>query len=471
MGASRPGSTQREGAQLTGHEEIVGYHLEQAYRYRSELGRSDDDTRALALEGGRLLRDAGRRALDRQEPAAAAALLERAAQLLTVERRERAALLPEVGRALRESGSLDAAESAVAEAIEQAREDGDELTEARAQIEQGRLLFMRIQPEPDHLRATANRAIAVFERSGDESDLADAWQLMGVAELAARDRGAQLVALRVARKHAIASGDVRRQIDAWNEVGGAMIFGRTPLGEIREFLDEELAWAQERGLAAVEADALLAGPYIHARLGDFAKARDYLERSKAICRELGLAYGLAEAHMAGGQLEMLANDPAAAERELREAIRLAVEMGASRYAALYQVRIAHVLIAQGRYEHAAGELEHASELYEGVLTWKTAHARVLASRGEIGAAVALAREAAQEVAGSDDLTTHAETLIELAEVLRASGDGRGAASALSEAIALHTEKENLVAAARCRERLAELGSEIELGALEGETPN
>ena len=131
--------TQREGAQLTGHDEIVGYHLEQAYRYRSELGRSDDDTRALALEGGRLLRGAGRRALDRQEPAAAAALLDRAAQLLTVEPGERVALLPDVGRALRESGSLDAAESAVAEAIEQARHDRDELTEARAQVEQARL--------------------------------------------------------------------------------------------------------------------------------------------------------------------------------------------------------------------------------------------------------------------------------------------------------------------------------------------
>jgi predicted Zn-dependent protease len=175
--------------------------------------------------------------------------------------------------------------------------------------------------------------------------------------------------------------------------------------------------------------------------------------------------------MAGGQLEMLAEDPAAAERELHEAIRLAVEMGASRYAALYQVQIAHVLIAQGRCEDAAGELERASDLYDGVVTWKTAHARVLASRGEIGAAVALAKEAAQEVAGSDDLTTHAETLIELAEVLRASGDGRGAAGALSEAIALHTEKENLVAAARSRERLLELGSEIELGALEGERSN
>jgi tetratricopeptide (TPR) repeat protein len=446
-------------AQMTGHDEIVGYHLEQAYRHRSELGRRDDDTRALAFEGGRLLRAAGRRALDRQEPAAAASLLDRAARLLAVEPDERAALLPELGRALRESGSLDAAEEALAEAIEQARERSDELTEARAQVVQGRLSFMRTQPDPDDLRATASGAIAVFERIGDETDLADAWQLIGVAELASGDRGAQLVALRTARKHAIASGDVRRQIDAWNEVGGSMIFGRTPLSEMVPFLEEELAWARERGLAALEADALLAGPYIHARLGDFDKARDYLERSKAICRELGIAYGLAEAHMAGGQLEMLADDPAAAERELREAIRLAIEMGASRYVASYRAQIAHVLIAQGRYEHASSELEQAAELFGGAVTWKTARARVLAARGETDAAVALASEAAHEIAGSDDLTTNAQTLADLAEVLLAAGDDRGAAEELAGAVALHEEKGNVVAAERCRRRLVE----IELG--------
>jgi len=447
--------------QLTGHDQIVGYHLEQAYRYRSELGRVDDETRALALEGGRLLRGAGRRALDRQEPAAAASLLDRAARLLAVEPEERATLLPELGLALRVSGSLDAAEQAVAEAIEQAQQGSDELTEARAQVEQARLRFMRTQPEPDYLRATANRAIAVFERIGDQIDLADAWQLMGVAELAARDRGAQLAALQTARKFAIASGDVRREIEAWNEVGGSMIFGRTPLSEALEFVEEELAWARERGLAAVEADALLAGPYIHARLGDFGKARDYLERSKAICRELGIAYGLAEAHMAGGQLEMLADDPAAAEHELREAIRLAIEMGAARYVALYRVRIAHALIAQGRYEDAAPELEQATDLYGGTVSWRMARARVLAARGETEAAVHLASEAAQEIEGDDDLTTNAETLIDLAEVRRAASDGPGAANALADALALHQEKGNVVAAERCRKRLIDIGSDRE----------
>jgi predicted ATPase len=45
-----------------GYEEVLGYHFEQAYRYRAELGLAD---RALGLRAGRLLASAGRRALGR----------------------------------------------------------------------------------------------------------------------------------------------------------------------------------------------------------------------------------------------------------------------------------------------------------------------------------------------------------------------------------------------------------------------
>ena len=45
--------------------------------------------------------------------------------------------------------------------------------------------FMRAPADPDALRSVARRAIAVFEAIGSDADLADAWQLMGVAELAA----------------------------------------------------------------------------------------------------------------------------------------------------------------------------------------------------------------------------------------------------------------------------------------------
>ena len=43
-------------------DEIIGYHLEQAFRYRQELGRADD---SLAAQGGERLARAGRRAIGR----------------------------------------------------------------------------------------------------------------------------------------------------------------------------------------------------------------------------------------------------------------------------------------------------------------------------------------------------------------------------------------------------------------------
>src|SRR5207237_4408962 len=61
----------------TEFEEILGYHFEQAYRYRAELGLADGN---LAARAGRLLASAGRRALGRSDMAAAEGLLTRAAE-------------------------------------------------------------------------------------------------------------------------------------------------------------------------------------------------------------------------------------------------------------------------------------------------------------------------------------------------------------------------------------------------------
>ena len=91
--------------------------------------------------------------------------------------------------------------------------------------------------------------------------------------------------------------------------------------------------------------------------------------------------------MAGGQLEMLAGDPEAAEREVRDAIRLAGDAGAARYAALYRVRVAHVLIAQGRYDEADTELVQAADLLGGAVRVEGRRRAVLAARGETEAAV------------------------------------------------------------------------------------
>jgi class 3 adenylate cyclase/tetratricopeptide (TPR) repeat protein len=433
-------------------DEIVGYHLEQAYGYRVELGQVDQDAKEQAARGGRLLARAGRRALDRFEAGTAVTLLRRASRLLEVDEAERAALLPDLGRSLRDSGAVDEARAVLAEAV--AQRDGDEHTQLQAEIELARVNFMQELASPDVLREVARRAIAVFEATGDSAQLADAWQLMGMAELAAQDRGAQLEALLEARRHAIESGDLRRQIEAWNEVGGAMVSGRTPVTEVLAFLDEELAWGRDHDLPAIEADALLGGPYLDSRLGRFDEARDKLERSKAICRELGITYGLAEAHWAGAGMELLAGDLAAAERELRTAIRVAIEMRASRYEAIYRTGLAGALLDLGRVEESIAKLEQARELGAYAPIWRSTRARALARIGQIDEAVEEARAAADAVAGSDNITARAEILVHLAEVLRAGGDPGGASEALALAISLHEEKGNVLNAERCRRLLA-----------------
>ena len=73
---------EEHGVDLVELDEILGYHLEQAYRYKAELGPLD----VQAAETGRRARErlgvAGRRALDRSDYRAAITLLERAQSLL-----------------------------------------------------------------------------------------------------------------------------------------------------------------------------------------------------------------------------------------------------------------------------------------------------------------------------------------------------------------------------------------------------
>src|SRR5205823_3733082 len=64
------------------YEEIVGYHLEQAYRYRAELGPVDEVGLELARRAAGFLAAGSHRALARGDFPAGATLLERSTSLL-----------------------------------------------------------------------------------------------------------------------------------------------------------------------------------------------------------------------------------------------------------------------------------------------------------------------------------------------------------------------------------------------------
>ena len=115
----------RSGDRLVENEELVGYHLEQAHRYRLELAAPDEGVRALGVRASERLTAAGKRALAGGDMAAAANLLERAAALRDPADPLRLALLPELGEALTATGDFVRADRVLDEALRGAEAVGD----------------------------------------------------------------------------------------------------------------------------------------------------------------------------------------------------------------------------------------------------------------------------------------------------------------------------------------------------------
>ena len=78
----------KAGDRLREFEEIVGYHLEQAFRYRVALGSRDSRAASLATRASKRLEAAGRRALARSDLPAGIGLLERVSRLLPADIRD-----------------------------------------------------------------------------------------------------------------------------------------------------------------------------------------------------------------------------------------------------------------------------------------------------------------------------------------------------------------------------------------------
>jgi ATP/maltotriose-dependent transcriptional regulator MalT len=113
---------------------------------------------------------------------------------------------------------------------------------------------------------------------------------------------------------------------------------------------------------------------------------------------------------------------------------------------------------QGRYEEAV----QLAELFDGALPdmsvqvkWQGVRAKLAARRGELERAETLAREAVSLAEQTDYLVFRADAFLDLAEVLRLAGRLNEAEGALCEALRLHEQKGNVVAAAKARASLAE----------------
>jgi class 3 adenylate cyclase len=445
-------------------EEIVGYHLEQATRFRIELGRADSATEALALRAGTRLAAAGRRAFARGDTAAASKLLERAVSLLGAHPETRAEVMLELGAVAREQGDAVRADEVLVEAEALAAEAGDERLRMRVQVERS-ALRLYLDPGIDARRVLelAERATPVFEASGDELGLSRAWVLVADAHWFRSQYGMMEDVLERARGYAERAGD--RRAMSW--IRGAMcrvaLVGPLPVGEgIRRCLAIRGDARGEPTLQPV-LDSMLA--VLEAMRGRFARSREHYRRSDAAFDELGLNVQLASFRMYAGWAELIAGDAAAGERELRIGYDALERMGEQSYLSTTAAFLARAVYAQRRYDEAEllTRVSDDTASDDDRIThamWRGTRAKVLARRNDSDAE-RFARESVELSLETDCLNMQADALVDLAETLSLLDRPGEAANILEDAIGRYETKGNLVSA-RAAAALLSSGQPVEV---------
>ena len=176
-------------------DEILGYHLERAYRYRAELGQTGERERAIAVRACHHLRRAARSATARIDMPAASNLCGRAASLLDEEDDDYPQILWELGTILNRLGENDEAVTVLAKVVRLASSKGDERLEARAQLDLWFAWFTSTPKGPiEQMPDAVGSLIPGLEDRGDDLGLTKAWQL--IAE--GRMRACQFAAMHAA---------------------------------------------------------------------------------------------------------------------------------------------------------------------------------------------------------------------------------------------------------------------------------
>ena len=430
------------GHSLVERDEIVGYHLEQAARYRAELGQPDP---SLADRAGARLAAAGRRAVDRQDYRAGAALLTRAAELV---RRHRLDLALELESAWTQTHALAAAE--IAEAVtERADAAGDQ---SGAMLGRAMALYVRgAAGEPDatdELIALCRAALPMEEERGDAGRLALLWELLAAGADFHRQSDDVVEASLQALRYQRLAGYSRSETD----LEFALIIGPRPVEEAMRLIDEVAVWRPPGSQDLPRATLL-------AMLGRFDEAWPLAEARSCHLREVTGN----TSRDAYGYLALIATIEGDRERAVQygvEEIKLIAHIAIP--AATVKGRLARELCYLGRFDEAQPLLDEARAVPppgSGVRVMAAAaEALLLAHRGQLERAEALARTAvATAESRTDSVWWQAFTHADLATVLERAGRADEAREELERSLALWERKGCLPCAERVREHIQSLG--------------
>jgi class 3 adenylate cyclase/tetratricopeptide (TPR) repeat protein len=447
------------GERIAEYQEIVGHHLERAYRYQIELTVGRESFSRLARRAADHLGEAGRRASARGDAPAAEKLLERAALILPAGDSLQVELLLDLGETLRVAGERERAQETLEAAIEKARLLNDARLEMEGLIN---LSFLRagiVEGALEEARIVAERAIQLFDPLGNGRLLGLAWALMASVD----SWQGHLTTARQAFQHAIdhsAAAD-NEYAEWWSRHGLMMTMwdGPAHVLEAHNKATEMLEWAKGRGHLRLLPSSLCALGVLEAMRGHFQRAREFLGEMGKAADDLGSAFLTAEQTVRASEVDMLAGRPEEAERQMRAGCSVLQQASEDEFLATSLTYLAEAIYAQGRYDEAAHLLQIArkaasSDDLDAQIRWRKASAKLLTVRG--GDGETLGREALDMVEATDWLPLRAEVRMDLAEVLRSKGRSGQAIAILTEACALYEQKGNVVSAAKARKLLEQL---------------
>ncbi|HKB19970.1 MAG TPA: BTAD domain-containing putative transcriptional regulator [Gaiellaceae bacterium] len=442
-----------------GAEEIVGYHLEQAYRYRAELRPDDPDLSELAQRAGERLGAAGIRAWKRADTPAAVNLLGRATSLLPAGEPSRAELLCELGVALRWAEDLDQAQAAFEGAVSEASRAHDRRIELRATLEANYAgLLVGGDQSLSEFLDLATQAIPVFEELEDARALARTWRHIGFVRGGLQSRHAEWEA---AAERAL----VYYERSGWSssgciaELAASLYLGPTTVSAGIERYRELLDRTSER-VGRAHVLAFLGG--LEALGGRIDVGRALVSEAAEIYDELDETYARAyNSARIMGRIECLGEDFNAAATILYDCCDVFERAHDQAARSSSSSELAQALYAAGRTEEArqatrAAELCASREDVTAQFGWRAIAAKLLAQQGAFEDAEALAREAVALSESTDSPCQRGDVLVDLAEVQRLAGRRLEAARTIERALALFVQKGNVISSRKMRNFLAEL---------------
>ncbi len=447
------------GERIDEYAEIMGYHLEQAARYRRELGIEDARSADLARRAGECLAGAGLRAYQRGEQTAAIKLLGRAIELLPPGQARRAALVTHC-LAATFSGDYATALSAAYRLVDEAKAAGDVVAELK-----GRLLTIEPQTfgDPSYVGANAmpevKAAVAEFERIGDDQGVAIARHasstiLLGLAQWE-RSRAEAELGLR----HALAGDDGPIADGLRYRIINGALWGPMPVAEFLSDADELIATT---GSSTTKAYFVGLRAFGHAMAGNAAQARADIEEMLRIRRELAdptLAWAFNST-----PVEQVLGDLDAAEEFGRATVAVLEKTGETgQRSTIFGFR-ARIAFDRGRPDSEviafAEECRHFAAADDTVsqLQWRAALALVAARAGRTDEAKRLIDEATEmfEANESDFVYELGLTAQDRGYIHGAAGEVDEARRWYQRALELFESKGDVMDAARVSQRLAEL---------------